>query len=110
MSKTATRKTKGITRMTKDKHSYDGFAVRRSHHNHAFLRYEGAGEKKYPAVPIGTTRFREAESLAVRSLEKLDAVLQDPKSWRSVEGKKHITKKSQLAIEELGFKVRLRAQ
>lgn len=104
------RRTKGITPMTKEKHSYDGFAVRRSRHSHSFLRYEGAGEKRYPAVPSGTTRFREAESLAILSLEGLDAILQDPKSWRSADGKKSLTKKSQLAITELGFTVKLRAQ
>lgn len=103
-------RTKGITPMTKEKHSYDGFAVRRSLHNHSFLRYEGAGEKRYPALPSGTTRFREAESLAVLALEGLDAILQDPKSWRSADGKKLLTKNSRLAIEGLGFTVKIRAQ
>lgn len=106
MSTTATtKKKKGITKMVRDTHNYDGYAVRRGCNNHSFRKYVGAGANvvgKGPAM----LRFKKALAIANEQLDALDAILANFRSWRESEvGKKELTKKSALEIEKLGFKI-----
>lgn len=111
MSKTTRTTTKavstpGVTRMDSDKHNYDGFAVRRSKHNHAFLRYVGAAQRLHPLIKNKEGRFAFAKDNAALALSQLGTVIDDPKAWRTSDGKKTLVKKYALVIRDLGFKIK----
>jgi hypothetical protein len=100
----------GLTEMRLEKHNYDGYLVRRGRFNHAFHRYVGAGLRLYKGVGKGPVsddaRFKDSRERASLALDTLDRILLDPASWRTAAGKKHLTKKSALALRELGFKIK----
>ena len=95
----------GLTRMDRDPHNYDGFAVRRTKNHYRFLQYVGAGVKLYPTM-THARRFAAALDVASGYLKQLDEMLADPKSWKTLESKKSLTKKTVLAINGLGFRIK----
>lgn len=95
----------GLTEMRKEKHNYDGYVVRRGRFNHRFHCYVGAGARLSGGLRPAL-RFDNALSRASLALDRLDRIILDPASWRTAAGKKHLTKKSALALRELGFKIK----
>lgn len=95
---------KGLTKMARDTHNYDGYAVRRAVNLHAFRKYVGAGPSLVGKGPA-SFRFKKALSIATEQLDNLNSILDNPRSWRTEDGKKQLTKKSALEITKLGFKI-----
>jgi hypothetical protein len=95
----------GLTQMTREKHNYDGFIVRRSLNRYGFHRYVGAGKRVLGKGSV-SARFDTARDRAVLALDALDRIILEPNSWRTADGKKHLTKKAALALGELGFKIK----
>ncbi len=93
-------KVAGVTEMTREKHNYEGYAVRTQKDGNTFRRYVSASEKARPEK-TEALRKKGAYAEAVELVNELRAVLDDKKSWDK-EGK--IRPSALKVAATLGFK------
>ena len=87
---------RGITRMTRDKHSFEGYAIRRQYKGWKFHRYVSASAKGMDAdAPVAEI----AKSSSMRFLEMLNEAIMNPHNWRMGSIKKKILK----TLTDMGF-------
>lgn len=79
-SKTKKKTNVGITLMTREKHAFDGFAVRKEFRGYRFRKYVSASKRKYPKLMLRTRQSR-ARIQARAELAVLVGILTDPTSW-----------------------------
>lgn len=72
-------KVRGITEMTKEKHKFDGYAVRYQKGGYAFRKYVPYGGRA-DARPL-PQRMADAHASAVSQHEELVEIVTNPKSW-----------------------------
>jgi len=87
-------KVKGVTEMTKEKHKFEGFAVRAQKGGYHFRQYVSASAKL--GAPK-TVAYQEAVNLR----NALQDVLDEKKNWRA----SSLTKAALSVITKLGFKI-----
>lgn len=92
-------KAKGITEMTKEKHKFDGYAVRLQKGGYAFRKYVPFGARSSD-LPLDQ-RKASAHASAVSQREELVEQVTNPKNWRSGA----LTKAAVNTILANGFKV-----
>lgn len=92
---------KGVTEMTKEKHSYEGYSVRAQKDGHTFRQYVSASDRVRTTekTPEARKKTALAEANALRT--SLGDIIDNPKSWSGVGVLKQAAAK---AIKALGFK------
>jgi len=101
MAKTIEQKVKCVTKMTREKHSFEGYSVRTQKHGYHCAKYVSASLKNFP---IGTTQeqaWAVAHIDATADRETLYAILNTKKSW---EGRK-LTSAALKRVQRHGFRV-----
>ena len=87
---------RGITRMTRDKHSFEGYAIRRQYKGWKFHRYVSASAK---GMDAGAPVAEIAKSSSMRFLETLNETIMNPHNWRMGAIQKKVIK----ALTDMGF-------
>lgn len=92
---------KGVTEMTKEKHSYEGYSVRAQKDGNVFRQYVSASDRVRTAEKTEAARKAAALNEANDLRLKLGEIIDNPKSWSAVGVLKQTAAK---AIKALGFK------
>lgn len=94
-------KVPGVTEMTKEKHSYEGYSVRAQKDGHVFRQYVSASDRVRTAEKNADSRKKAALAEANALRLSLGEIIDAPKSWASV----GIMRPGAIkAIKALGFK------
>lgn len=99
--KAASSNQKGVTEMTKEKHSYEGYSVRAQKDGNVFRQYVSASDRVRTAEKTPAARKAAALNEANDLRLKLGEIIDNPKSWSAVGVLKQTAAK---AIKALGFK------
>jgi len=98
----------GVTALTREKHGYNGFAVRKSRYRHLTWRYVSAAPGQSPGKTPAASR-EKALSYSRELYASVCEILNNSRSWRTSEERPVLTKTAAARVKDLGFSIKFPA-